>query len=361
MADLFKYRIDHLGSLPRPPELLAARARHRAGELDDAGLRAAEDDAIATVLVVQKKLTATQVTDGEYRRSCTDAVVAERVDGFAPRAGAAGGGPVPELPWTVTGKVAARGRLAQGELAFIREQTRHATKVVLPAPGYLALGCFDAAGPYATPAELGEALAAVVRAEIEALVGEGLSYLQLSDTGYGALLDVTERARLRERGTDPDELLSLKLAADTAALEGLELPENARVGLRLSRGGGFAGSTGEIDEAAAERLIAALPVHRYLVEFHDDEAETAAPLALLAGRRDVCLGVVPVGPPLGDIDEELSRIDRAVEVVGDVNLGLSPAQGFAPSADDTGLTLEYARRVIERVETLATMVWGNEL
>jgi len=40
------YRADHVGSLLRPRALLDARARHRAGELDDAGLREAEDTAI---------------------------------------------------------------------------------------------------------------------------------------------------------------------------------------------------------------------------------------------------------------------------------------------------------------------------
>ena len=32
------FRADHVGSLLRPPALLAARERHAAGELDDAGL-----------------------------------------------------------------------------------------------------------------------------------------------------------------------------------------------------------------------------------------------------------------------------------------------------------------------------------
>jgi 5-methyltetrahydropteroyltriglutamate--homocysteine methyltransferase len=361
VADLFKYRIDHVGSLPRPTELLQARAAHRTGGLDDAGLRAAEDDAVAAVLVWQKKLTTSQVTDGEYRRSSTEAVVTEQVDGFTPRAGSPSSGAVPRLPWTVTGKVEARGRLAAQELAFIQEHTGHTPKLVLPAPGYLALGCFDAAGPYTDVAELGAALASVVRAEIEALVAGGLRYLLLADVGYAALLDVAERARLREHGSDPDELLATKLAVDTAALADLDLPEDVRIGIHLSRGGGFAGSTGEIDAAAAGTLVDTLPVHRYVLEYHDDQARTAAPLSLLAGRKDVCIGVVPVGPPLGNIDETLAHIDEAIEVLGDdVDLGLSPHRGFAPTADSTEHSLEYAHQVIERVETLATMVWGNE-
>lgn len=48
------FRADHVGSLLRPPELLAARAQHRAGQLDAAGLRAVEDDAIRAVVVMQE-------------------------------------------------------------------------------------------------------------------------------------------------------------------------------------------------------------------------------------------------------------------------------------------------------------------
>ena len=50
------FRADHVGSLLRPPALLDARARHRAGDLDDVGLRAAEDTAIrdaVALLVVE--------------------------------------------------------------------------------------------------------------------------------------------------------------------------------------------------------------------------------------------------------------------------------------------------------------------
>lgn len=46
------FRADHVGSLLRPPALLDARARHRAGDLDDAGLREAEDTAIRDVVAL---------------------------------------------------------------------------------------------------------------------------------------------------------------------------------------------------------------------------------------------------------------------------------------------------------------------
>ena len=50
------FRADHVGSLLRPPELLQARADHKAGTLDDDGLRAAEDAAIKDVVKLQEDL-----------------------------------------------------------------------------------------------------------------------------------------------------------------------------------------------------------------------------------------------------------------------------------------------------------------
>ena len=45
-----KFRADQVGSLLRPEALLAARRGHDAGEVSDAGLREAEDQAISTAV-----------------------------------------------------------------------------------------------------------------------------------------------------------------------------------------------------------------------------------------------------------------------------------------------------------------------
>ena len=63
------FRADHVGSLLRPGELLDARARHVAGHLDAAGLRAIEDDAIRDVVRLQREAGLQSATDGEFRRA----------------------------------------------------------------------------------------------------------------------------------------------------------------------------------------------------------------------------------------------------------------------------------------------------
>src|SRR4051794_41228359 len=63
------FRADHVGSLLRPKNLLDARARHAAGEIDDAELRGIEDQAVADVVRMQRDVGLRTATDGEFRRA----------------------------------------------------------------------------------------------------------------------------------------------------------------------------------------------------------------------------------------------------------------------------------------------------
>src|SRR4051795_13445063 len=69
MRDQPPFRADHVGSLLKPPELLKAREEHAAGRIDDAGLRAAEDEAIRNVVAMQRDVGLRTATDGEFRRA----------------------------------------------------------------------------------------------------------------------------------------------------------------------------------------------------------------------------------------------------------------------------------------------------
>src|SRR5918911_538530 len=63
------FRADHVGSLLRPPELLRAREEHAAGRIDDAELRAVEDEAIRAAVALQRDVGLRTATDGEFRRA----------------------------------------------------------------------------------------------------------------------------------------------------------------------------------------------------------------------------------------------------------------------------------------------------
>ena len=63
-----EYHAEHVGSLLRPPWLLAARAARRRGELGTAELRDTEDRAALDAIEVQRQAGMPVFTDGELRR-----------------------------------------------------------------------------------------------------------------------------------------------------------------------------------------------------------------------------------------------------------------------------------------------------
>src|SRR3954454_20442139 len=68
MRDQPPFRADHVGSLLRPPQLLQAREDHANGRIDDAELRAAEDEAIRDAVRMQRDAGLRTATAGEFRR-----------------------------------------------------------------------------------------------------------------------------------------------------------------------------------------------------------------------------------------------------------------------------------------------------
>src|SRR4051794_27363477 len=76
------FRADHVGSLLRPENLLDARARYAAGEIDAAELRGIEDEAIADVVRMQGDVGLRTAPAGEVRRASWHMVFIYATDGI---------------------------------------------------------------------------------------------------------------------------------------------------------------------------------------------------------------------------------------------------------------------------------------
>jgi hypothetical protein len=63
------FRADYVGSLLRPPRLLAAREDFAAGRIAAGDLRAVEDQEIQGAIKMQEDLGLRSATDGEFRRA----------------------------------------------------------------------------------------------------------------------------------------------------------------------------------------------------------------------------------------------------------------------------------------------------
>jgi len=360
------YRADHVGSLLRPSELLQARTDHAEGRLTADGLRAAEDRAILAAIELQRQVGLDVVSDGEFRRGSWLTSMAEAVDGFVPDRiivewHGPGGGPEASTARVVGGRLTQKRRLTAGEVSFLAAHAPAPFKITVPTPSSFLLVSFKPGLTdrwYATRAEMVAELGRVVRRELEALLGEGVRYLQLDAPYYTSFLDARVRARLGQVGIDPDQAFQDSLAGDVACLAGLAR-EGVTIGLHLCRGnsrsrwfteGGY--------DPIAEKLFGSLPVDRFLLEYDTERSGGFAPLRFVPRGKAVVLGLVSTKETrLESIDELRRRIDEAAHHVPLERLALSPQCGFASVAAGNLISPDDQRRKLEPVVETARKVW----
>jgi 5-methyltetrahydropteroyltriglutamate--homocysteine methyltransferase len=330
------FRADHVGSLLRPEPLLQARRQREAGDITAEELHAIEDDAIEDAVAGQIDSGIDTVTDGEFRRRDFRTGFVEAVDGIEMRTfdmpwhTPQGVTKLPSKAFVVTGRLRQCGRLAAGEAAYLKGLTTAPVKVTLIAPGFLADRFWkdgETDRHYGSREELAAEVAAITRAEIEALISEGVSYVQLDNPGYGA--HVGEHAHGTADG------LTLMLETDAAAVSGLHRPPGVTIGLHICRGNQSSMWLGEgAYDPIAERLFSTVPADRFLLEYDDDRSGGFEPLRFVPPGKIVVLGLVSSKTPtLEPADDLRRRIDEAAKYVDPGNLALSPQCGFASVAE----------------------------
>jgi len=80
-------RVEHVGSFVRPEKLLNAVRERKAGRIDDAELKAVQDEAIRDIVAFQESIGLPSITDGEFRRRSWSAGFIDAIDGFGLRDG----------------------------------------------------------------------------------------------------------------------------------------------------------------------------------------------------------------------------------------------------------------------------------
>ncbi|MET9087593.1 methionine synthase II (cobalamin-independent)-like protein [Streptomyces sp. NPDC004237] len=333
MADTFNYRIDHHGSLVRPPGLSTADPE-------------AVDAAVREAVAYQRKLRSTVVTDGDFPREDFRGAVLDTVSGFRRTDETDPDGLV---RWVAQSLPKANGPLLADRAARLADLTVIAPKAALPSPAYLAATTFQPGLGVSSARELGEALAEIVRAEIELLVSQGVRLIQLNNP---LLLD--------QLGTDPADPGALSFAdaltVDALAVRLDERPE----GVRIAVAPGWSAPT-ELDRTRAEHLYDAIAADRWILPFDQGTPAELDLLRALPEERDFCLGVVDATTAdLEDVDTVMSRIDAAGEFKDLEDGAVSPSRGFADVASRPLLGAEDQRKKLVLVETIARYVWGNE-
>ncbi|MEK7229361.1 MAG: cobalamin-independent methionine synthase II family protein, partial [Candidatus Binatota bacterium] len=351
-----KNHADHVGSLLRPQELLQARRDHR---IDRQQLRALEDKHIQRVLQRQQELGLKIFTDGEFRRSNFMSDFSESVEGIdegdvVARSWQGSSGLASSVPGIVVSKLKQTGRLTQHEVNFMKQHSPGDIKITLPTANqfpaiYYKRGITDKV--YPTHSALLWDIVPVIKAEIQALVNEGVRYVQIDAPRYSYYIDPKWRNYIKnEMGLDPDQALDEAVRADNACLEGAKRA-GVILAIHLCRGnnrsqwyaeGGY--------DAIAEKLFGQLQVDVFLLEYESERAGSFEPLRFVPRGKTVVLGLVSSKvPQLESQDQLVRRIEEASKYVPLENLALSPQCGFASTMEGNLLTEDDQWRKLKLV------------
>jgi 5-methyltetrahydropteroyltriglutamate--homocysteine methyltransferase len=368
----FKYRADQVGSLLRPKELLEA---HRTG-IAAGKLRELEDQQILRVLGRQKDLGFKIFTDGEFRRrgfmsDFHESVAGLDMEGAIDRnwqsTGVAAAVATPTsrpVAGIAVAKIRQTKRLTSHEVDFLKRHAPGDIKITLPSANQFPAiayrkGITDKV--YPTHFALLWDIVPIIKSEIQALLKDGVKYIQIDAPRYSYFIDPKWRQYVRdEMGVDPDVALDEAIRADNACLEGASR-EGVVLAIHLCRGnnrsqwyaqGGY--------DPIAEKVFSQLRVDAFLLEYESERAGTFEPLRFVPRGKTVVLGLVSSKlPQLEPQDQVVRRIEEASKFVPMENLALSPQCGFASTMEGNLLTQEEQWRKLELVAQTARQVWGD--
>jgi 5-methyltetrahydropteroyltriglutamate--homocysteine methyltransferase len=372
LRDTPPFRADHVGSLLRPPELLRAREEHAAGRLDDARLRAGEDEAIRTAVQMQRDVGLRSATDGELRRASWHMHFIYQLDGISK---------------VVDDTLHVQFRNAEGTLEFAppslhvgdriglsqtifgdafeflassvaEDQT---PKLTIPSPSMVHYRGGRAAIDESVYPDLDmfwEDLTAAYREELRRLAQLGCTYLQFDDTSLAYLNDPKQREHVREIGGDAEHQHEAYIHHINDALA--DRPAGMAVTTHMCRGNFRSSWVAEGGyDFVAEALFNELAVDGFFMEWDDARSGGFEPLRFVPKGKVVVLGLVTTKRgELESRDDIRRRIEEASRYLDLDQLCLSPQCGFSSTVEGNALTMEQQADKLRLVVEVADEVWG---
>jgi len=366
------FRADHVGSLLRPKELLALRARVKAGEVGAEELRAREDDAVRDVIELQRAAGLRTVTDGEFRRSSWHMDFIMSLGGIRQGDGESlhvrfrnEQGEYEYVPpaMLVSEPVTLPQTIFADAFTFLRDHAddSQTPKLTIPSPSMVHYRGGNSSIDRTVYPEIDafwEDLTAAYRGQISGVYGLGCRYLQLDDTSLAYINDPAQHEHIEQIGGDPDHLHEQYIANINKALAGR--PSDLAVTTHLCRGNNQSMWVAEGGyDFVAEALFGELMVDGYFLEYDDERSGTFEPLRFVPPGKAVVLGLVTTKrPALEDKQLLKRRIDEAARYVDIDQLCLSPQCGFSSTEEGNKLTIDDQRAKLELIVEVAQEVWG---
>jgi 5-methyltetrahydropteroyltriglutamate--homocysteine methyltransferase len=363
------FRAEHVGSLLRPKSLLDKRAAFGRGEVDQAALTAAEDQAIKDALSLQERVGLKFATDGEFRRRSYHSFFYRQLGditidtvGGAEAPGDATGHRVAQPLAQIKSRVQWTHPINVDDYKFIAAHTKLVAKITIPGPCALHFRGGDKAvlaSAYKDVDQFWEDTITAFGKELKALADAGCRYVQIDETAFAKFGDPDVQASLKARGDDWSALIDKYVAVTNRVLK--DAPAGMRIGMHLCRGnrGGSWHSEGSYD-SVADRLFNALNIPFYFLEYDTPRAGTFTPLRLVPRHKTIVLGMVSSKTPAMETKADMKkRLDEATKHLALDSLAISPQCGFASIDTGNPITPEVQEQKLRLVVELAREIWGE--
>jgi 5-methyltetrahydropteroyltriglutamate--homocysteine methyltransferase len=362
-----------VGSLLRPPELLAARDDHAAGRIDDDRLRAVEDEAIRDVVAMQREVGLQSATDGEFRRNSWHMDFIYQLGGVEQAEGESlhvrfrneeGEYEYAPPAMHVGERVTLRKTIFGDAFEYLRDTVDGATaKLTIPSPSMVHYRGGNSSidrDVYPDLDDFWADLTAAYNEEMRRVYDLGCRYLQLDDTSLAYVNDPAQREHIVQIGGDPDHLHEQYIANINRALAGR--PGDLAVTTHMCRGNNQSmwAAEGGYD-FVAEALFNTLEVDGFFLEYDDERSGTFEPLRFVPKGKQIVLGLVTTKrPELESKDLLKRRIEEASRYVDVDQLCLSPQCGFSSTVEGNKLTRDDQAAKLRLVVETAAEVWGQQ-
>jgi 5-methyltetrahydropteroyltriglutamate--homocysteine methyltransferase len=363
------FRADHVGSLLRPPRLLAAREDFGAGKIPAEELRGIEDEAIREVVAMQEDVGLQAATDGEFRRASWHMDFIYELDGISKAAddlvvhfeNPDGGIDFTPAALKVDGRIGLRKPTFGEHFKFLAETVNTAMpKLTIPSPSMVHYrGGAAAIDPevYPDADEFWSDLTAAYANQVKMVAELGCTYLQFDDTSLAYLNDPKQRQMMSERGEDAEHLHEAYIRHINEALDGR--PDGIAITTHMCRGNFRSSWVAEGGyDFVAEALFGELDVDGFFLEYDDARSGGFEPLRFVPKGKLVVLGLVTTKRgELEDADALKRRIEEASRFVDLDQLCLSPQCGFSSTAEGNLVSYDDEVAKLRRIVEVAEEVW----
>ncbi len=339
-----------IGSIPRPPSLLAAQREFRAGRLARSALDAAYADALADTIRRFEETGSPVITDGEQTKASFVGYPLQGLVNLAPDGVVIpfADGHTRQLPKLTAGPFR-YGGYAGAYVKAARAIAKRPVKQAVIAPSAMSL-LYPAEGVAGYPRER----------FIDDLVSEAEKDIRscLDNGAHNVQLDFTE-GRLAVKLDPSKSLLRDFVALNNRVLERFTSEERRRIGVHTCPGGDR-DSTHSADVDYAELLpsLFEVDVGNFYVELAGEKDPKHALEAIkrsMTPSHRVFVGVIDVLDPAVETPELVQeRVRTAAEFIPLDQLGTTDDCGFSPFEDDesTGRDTAFAK-IRARVEGTA--------